>query len=46
MLQERYGWFVHFMVLSDGDVLKLDAVALLNVHTALFTLAFKSDSTA
>ena len=46
MIQERYGWFAHFHILADGNVLELDAVGELNVHTALFSLAFKSDITA
>ena len=46
MIQERYGWFAHFYILADGNVLELDAVGELNVHTALFSLAFKSDITS
>lgn len=46
MIQERYGWFAHFMLLAEGNVLEIDKVSELNVHTAIFALAFKSDTTA
>jgi hypothetical protein len=39
---EHYGWFVHIMILAGGDVLKLEEVAKLDVHTALHTLGFKN----
>lgn len=46
MIAERYGWYSHFMILADGDVLKLDAVTELNVHEALHALGFKMDLNA
>lgn len=31
------------MILADGDVIKLDTIAELNVHEALKALSFKMD---
>lgn len=45
-MQSRYGWFSHFYILAEGNVLLLEQVGEINVHTALFTLAFKNDITA
>ena len=46
LISSRYGWFAHFHILAEGNVLRLDAVSEVNVHTAIFTLAFKSDITS
>jgi hypothetical protein len=42
MASEQYGWYVHIMILAGGDVLKIEEVAAINVHTALHTLGFKN----
>jgi hypothetical protein len=34
------------MVLAGGDVLKMNEVADLNVHTAVYALSFKNDTMA
>lgn len=40
---ERYGWYNSIQALAEFDVLKIDEVTRLNVHTCLHALSYKKE---
>ena len=42
---ERYGWYNSIQALAEFDVLKIDEVTRLNLHTCLHALSYKKEKT-